>query len=321
MRFASLTVVLCCGLAPVARAADAAPARTSAPIPDFSGIWAHLSWPDVEPPLQGAGPVRNRSRRPQPNNVSGPVNNPVAAKTSTPNGVSNTYELVGDYANPILKPGAAEVVKQHGEMSLRSEVYPTPANQCWPSGVPFAFFNIGMQMLQQKDEVIILYADNNEVRHVRINQRHPAHVTPSWFGDSVGHYEGDALVIDTIGIKVGRFAMVDMYGTPHTEALHVVERYRLLNYEAANEAEERGERENFRLPVADEGFARDPDYKGPGLQLEFTVDDAGVFTMPWSALVTYRRPLGTWPEYICADSTHDDIGRPISLPQAGKPDF
>ena len=62
-----------------------------------------------------------------------------------------------------------------------------------------------------------------------MNQPHPAHVTPSWYGDSVGHYEGDTLVIDTVGIKVGPFAMVDMYGTPHTEALHVVERYRLLD--------------------------------------------------------------------------------------------
>jgi len=50
------------------------------------------------------------------------------------------------------------------------------------------------------------------------------------YGDSVGHYEGDTLVIDTVGIKIGPFAMVDMYGTPHTEKLHVVERYRLVDY-------------------------------------------------------------------------------------------
>jgi hypothetical protein len=65
-----------------------------------------------------------------------------------------------------------------------------------------------------------------------MNQPHPARVTPSWFGDSVGHYEGDALVIDTVGVKIGPFAMVDMYGTPHSPALHVVERCRLLDYEA-----------------------------------------------------------------------------------------
>jgi len=49
---------------------------------------------------------------------------------------------------------------------------------------------------------------------VRLNQPHPANVTPSWYGDSVGHYEGDTLVIDTVGIKIGPFSMVDMYGRP-----------------------------------------------------------------------------------------------------------
>ena len=82
-----------------------------------------------------------------------------------------------------------------------------------------------------------------------MNQPHPAQVTPSWYGDSVGHYEGDTLVIDTVGVKTDRpFAMVDMYGTPYTQALHVVERYRLLDYEAAKEGLERDAKENFRAP-------------------------------------------------------------------------
>jgi hypothetical protein len=97
----------------------------------------------------------------------------------------------------------------------------------------------------------------------------------------VGHYEGDTLVIDTIGIKTDRpFAMVDWYGTPYTEALHVVERCRLPDYATAKEAEERGEKENFRFPVSDPGLVRDPNYTGKGLQLEFTVEDIGVFTTP-----------------------------------------
>jgi hypothetical protein len=290
-------------------------------IPDFSGIWAHLTFPDVEPPLNGPGPVRNRSRVKSNLSALAPYNGTVTTGAS-PNGVSNISELVGDYTNPILKPEAAEIVKQHGEISRKGLVYPTPNNQCWPGGVPFVFWNLGVQMLQQKDKITILYANDHEVRHVRLNQSHPAQVTPSWFGDSVGHYEGDTLVIDTVGIKVGPFAMVDMYGTPHTEALHVVERYRLLDYEAANEAEERGERENFRLQASDNGLARNPDSKDPGLQLEFTVEDPGVFTTPWSAAIIYRRPLGDWPpEMACADSTRDYVGRAINLPQSDKPAF
>jgi hypothetical protein len=279
-------------------------ARGATSIPDFSGIWAHLTWPDFEPPLEGPGPVTNRSRL---------------------NGASNIYELVGDYTSPILKPYAAEVVKRHGEISLSGTSYPTPSNQCWPGGMPFVLWNIGMQMIQQPDKITILYSNDQEVRRVRMNQPHPAQGTPSWYGDSVGHYEGDTLVIDTVGVKSGPFAMVDMYGTPHSQALHVVERYRLLDHEAAKTAEERGQRELRRIPGSDPGFARDLNYLGQGLQLEFTVEDEGVFTRPWSAAVSYRRPLsplGQWPEMVCADTTRDFItGNDVRLPTANKPDF
>ena len=121
-----------------------------------------------------------------------------------------------------------------------------------------------------------------------MDQPHPAHVTPPLVGDSVGHYEGDAPVIDTVGIKAGPFAMVDMYGTPHSPALHVVERYRSLDYEATKAAAERDEKDNLRLPDErnDVAVAVDHNYRGKGLQLEFTVEDDGVLTMPWSANIT-----------------------------------
>ena len=77
-----------------------------------------------------------------------------------------------------------------------------------------------------------------------MNQAHPSHVKPSWYGDSVGHFEGDTLVVDTVGFKVGPVSMADRFGTPHTEALHVVERYQLVDYEAAKEGLERDAREN-----------------------------------------------------------------------------
>jgi hypothetical protein len=274
-------------------------------IPDLSGTWARLSFPGFEPPLSGPGPVTNRLR--------------------APNGASSLFALVGDYTNPILKPRAAEAVKKHGEIELRGAHAPNPRTQCWPGGVPFAFTNVGMQMIQQPDRITILYADQYQVRRVRLNEPHPAQVTPSWYGDSVGHYESDTLVIDTVGIKIGPFAMVDWYGTPFTEALHVVERYRLLDYEAAKAAQERGEKENIGVPQADQGFARDLNYRGKGLQLHFIVEDNNVFTTPWSATVTYRRPLsifGQWPEYICAQNAAGyDRGERAAVPTADKPDF
>ena len=83
--------------------------------------------------------------------------------------------------------------------------------------------------------------------------------------------------------------MVDQYGTPYTQALHVVERYRLVDYDAAVAAEERALKENIYLPVSDYGPVVDANYRGQGLQLEFRVEDEGAFTMPRSATMTYRR--------------------------------
>jgi len=288
---------------------DAGPAKGAAEgaasIPDFSGIWARLSFPGFEPPLAGPGPVTNRLR--------------------SANGAASIYGYVGDYTNPILKPPAEEIVKKHGEIELGGAHAQNPRTQCWPGGVPFVFTNVGMQMFQQPNEITILYSDDHEVRHVRMNESHPTRLEPSWYGHSVAHYENDTLVIDTVGVKVGPFAMVDVYGTPHSPALHVVERYRLLDYQAAKEAEERGEKENLGVPMADSGIARDPKYKGKGLQLQFTVEDEGVFTTPWSATVTYRRPsvpLGQWPELVCAENANGyNHGKKAAVPTADKPDF
>jgi hypothetical protein len=273
--------------------------QDSASIPDFSGIWAHPYLTGFEPPISGPGPVRNKSR--------------------LPNGVANFQLLVGDYTNPILKPEAAGIVKKHGEISLAGKGYPTPSNQCWPGGVPYVFWDFLMQMFQRPDHITMVYRHGNEVRHVRMNEPHPAQVTPSWYGDSVGHYEGDTLVIDTVGIKVGPFAMVDMYGTPHSPALHVVERYRLVDYETAKDAIVRNDKENFR---ASGGAEIDPKDRSKVLQLHFTVEDEGVFTMPWTATITYRRNVGPWTELICAENPHEYYsGQDAAVPRADKLDF
>src|SRR2546421_509944 len=74
--------------------------------------------------------------------------------------------------------------------------------------------------------VRILAQHDGDVRRVYMNVPHSANVKPSWYGESVGHYEGGTLVIDTIGLNDKTF--VDNFRTPHSEKLHVVERYRLI---------------------------------------------------------------------------------------------
>jgi hypothetical protein len=275
--------------------------QNRASIPDFSGAWTK-PYIGIESPASGPGPVTNRSRR---------------------NGRRDIYQYVGDYTNPILKPEAADIVKKHGEISLTGVPYPSPRNQCWPEGVPGIFVETAMQLLQQPDKITILYPYDHQVRRVRMNEPHAARLTPSWYGDSVGHYESDTLVIDTVGIKIGPFAMVDFYGTPYTAALHVVERYRLIDDSAAKEGHERGLKENAFLPDGsdgDGGMVADPQYKGRALQLEFTVEDEGVFTTPWLATVTYRRALDTILENVCAENPHE-LSRKAALPTADTPDF
>src|SRR6202521_2532137 len=263
--------------------------ESAAPIPDFSGIWLHTN--GYEPLPSGPTSLVNRSRR--------------------GDGVGNGLRLVGDYTNPILKPEAAEVVKRHGEVALKGIGDPTLRNQCWPGGVPFVFPSGATQLIQQPEKVTILYGYDHQVRHVRMNQSHPAQVTPSWYGDSVGLYEGDTLVIDTVGIKVGRYSAVDWYGTPHTEALHVVERYRLIDYEAAKEGFERDAKQHNVAQMMN------PNYRGKYLQLQFTVENKGVFTTPWTATMTYRSggsEPADWAEEACSENIQWYSGKDADVP-------
>ena len=278
----------------------------TAPIPNFSGIWAHPSLNALEPLPSGPRPVRNTSR----------------LREGSQAGVGNRAQLVGDYTNPILQPWAAEVVKKFGEISLAGKGYPTPRNQCWPEGMPFVFSNYGMQLLQQPDKITFLYPFDHQFRQVRMNQPHRVQMTPSWYGDSVGHYEGDELVIDTVGIKIGRFSMFDWFGTPYTQALHLMERYRPLDYEATMKAVEWAAKEHFQDDNPDNGPRSDPNYKGEGLQVHLTVEDKGAFTMSWSATVTFQRALDDdWPELVCAENTQWHPGTYSDVPIAQEPDF
>jgi hypothetical protein len=113
------------------------------------------------------------------------------------------------------------------------------------------------------------------------------------------------------------FSMIDLYGTPFTEKLHVVERYRLLDYEDAKEGLERDAKENQHPPVG-----IDRNYRGKHLPLHFTVEDPGAFTMLWTATITYGRGSEEWPETVCAENTHEYYNNKDSdVPAAQKPDF
>jgi hypothetical protein len=203
----------------------------------------------------------------------------------------------GDFDNPVLRPWAREVVKRNAEAEMRREHVYTADDSCWPSGVPQAVNLLDeVQFLQAKDRVVIIYQRDHQVRWVWLNRDHSPNPPPSWYGESVGHYEGDTLVVDTIAQKSHRMSVVDPFGTPHTDKIHVVERYQL-----------------FQDPF------------GRGLEVTVRVDDPGAFTMPWKGTAEYRenRDVRGLREVVCAENNRSfDQGSTFgTIPQERTPPF
>jgi len=267
-------------------------AERAGAVPDLTGAWARTTFA-IEPPLSGQGPLRISQR------------------------LGNGPDV---YSDPLLKPEAAKIVKQRYESTQAGKPFPTPSSTCWPMVAPLIYRVQEMQLLQTKDHVTLIYMQDHEVRRVRLNGTHPAKVTPSAMGDSVGHYEGDTLVIDTVGIKVGPFTVADRFGTPQSEAMHVVERYRLINAMEARAAADAHEKADGRLGA---GRTADPKPGDKGLQLRVTIEDPVYFTTPWSAQITYQRSPQEWQEQVCAENFHEYYGenRDTPIPQATRPDF
>ena len=278
-------------------------AAQAADIPDFSGIWGR--WLHFEQPPSGPGPIVNTAR--------------------TTAGTMDDYRWAGDYTNPILGPVASAVVKRRGAMAMTGSVATNAHIECRLEPTPYILaVEVGVEIIQYKDEVLLLYVSGHQFRQIRLNVSHPANVTPSWHGDSVGHYEGNSLVIDTIGQKVGPLSMVDNYGTPFSSMLHVIERYRLVDGKTAAETETRHERTYFPPGVPTNASPRgdiDPDIRKNGLQIEVTVEDPNVFTTPWKGVLTYRRAKGEWAEAICAENPHAYYGTDAAIPVAANADF
>jgi hypothetical protein len=113
--------------------------------------------------------------------------------------------------------------------------------------------------------------------------------------------------------------MVDMYGTPFSAALHVTERYRMVDDEEAKAALARNLKVNIRAP----DIASDLSYRGRRLQLVFTVEDGGVFTMPWAGAITYERPAMAWEENACAENPFEFFAgkNEAFIPTAKERDF
>jgi hypothetical protein len=253
---------------------------------------------------------------------SGPQ--PLRNLSRLPNGKANAGRLVGDYRNPVLTAEAAAVVKEKGELAIAGMGFPNAQDQCRTIAPPFAFaMQLGFMMLPSADgNITIVYDQNMNVRRIRMNGAHPATVTPSPMGSSVGRWDGDALVIDTVGIKTDVFTSVDRFGTPQSEAMHVVERYRLIDGPLAAAQIDRYETSEGTVGGGGRVAGYNPDTNLKGLQLDVTMEDAKVFTSPLTARVTYRPLISRWQESVCADNPMEHYKDEwIGLPTADHADF
>src|SRR5258708_3901929 len=253
---------------------------------------------------------------------SGPQ--PLRNLSRLPNGKANAGQLVGDFRNPILTPEAAAVVKQKGELAIAGKGFPNAQDQCRAVAPPFTFaMQLSFQMLPKSDgNLTIIYGQGDNVRRVRMNGTHPANLVRSSMGDSVGRWEGDTLVIDTVGVKTDAFTMVDRFGTPQSDAMHVIERYRLIDGAFAKTAQDTYEKAEGIVGGGARFSGVNPDTALKGLQLELTMEDPKAFTAPLTVLVTYRRLMTQWQKHVCADNPvehyNDGWG---GLPKADHPDF
>jgi len=252
------------------------------------------------PPASGPGPVRQDPARPYVTNDEFRVTG------------RQPTEQLADLNTPILKPWAKEVVRKRNDLVLSGKPANPPHASCWPVGVPGFLLRPmtqAMYVVQTPKIVLMILSSKQEIRHIYLTDKHSANLKPSWYGESIGRYDGDALVVDTIGIDERTW--VDGFGTPHTKDLHVIERFRLIE-------------------------------DGAVLEANVHVEDPGTFTTSWSGIQRFRQyeaavrqmpieritqlasaPEGPLREMICAENPNSFFpNQPaVQIPTALKPDF
>ena len=155
-----------------------------------------------------------------------------------------------------------------------------------------------------------------------MNGTHPAKLAPSAMGDSIGRWEGETLVIDTVGVRTDEFIASDRIGTPQSELMHVVERYRLIDGARAKADMDAFEKVDGVIGGRPPDGYLKPDLNLKGLRLEITMEDPKVFKQPLTAVVTYRPMYIGWREAVCADNPVEHYkGEWIGLPTSNRPDF
>ena len=171
---------------------------------------------------------------------------------------------------PILLPAAKAVLDKRLAATASGHPFAWMGASCTWQGIPlmmFAAVEGPVQIFETPGQVTILSQELNEIWQIYLQDKHHRVFEPTWHGDSIGHWEGDTLVVDTIGLTDK--TTVDYAGTPHSEDLHVVTRIRRID------------------PTT--------------LEIRATMDDPKTFAQPWTRRVTYKkaRPDQLVEEEVC----------------------
>jgi hypothetical protein len=172
---------------------------------------------------------------------------------------------------PPLQPWASELLEKRISRSQQGAPEVIALTQCLP-GMPVMMLGgpYPIQILETPGQVTILMEEQNHFRLIYLNGKHPEDPDPTFLGHSVGHWQGNTLVVDTIGLTDR--TTIDRVGMPHSEALHLIERYRRTGKDT--------------------------------LEIVMTLDDAKTFTKPWDAKVIYRAVAAgvEMTEYVCENN-------------------
>jgi hypothetical protein len=222
--------------------------RTAEGKPDLSGMWQRPYTPDMTVTSRNGDQTADKSLPDAPKGPNDPPNAiPKKLLPFTPAGKAqwDSYDAAnGDYTGSCMPFGL-----------IRSINSPDP-----------------LQIMQNPKYLGLLFEQNTWFHIARINAEHLKNPTPSWFGDSVAKWDGDTLVIDTIGFN-GR-TRLDTIGHPHSAQIHVIERY-------------------LRT---DEGH----------ISYEILIDDPVTFTKTWkNNRIFTLRPDWEIMEYSCEENNKD----------------
>jgi hypothetical protein len=278
-RFISRTAVALCASGALWALTGAAPAQDKLPMLMQSNVGWISAGGFLDPPAVMRGPIRQHPAHPFHGNLDGP---------------GQVTPAIGNREDPVLKPWVAAHMKKTNDEVLsgqRSLAF-TAQSRCYPGGVPgqLLYPIEPMYFLQTPKQVWMIWQRDHMVRRIYLTEQHSEIVKPSWFGESIGRFENGELVVDTIGLQT-KNSYIDNYRTPHSEKLHVIERYKILP-------------------------------GGNTLEAFVKVDDPDAFNEPIYMFKRWRKSGNPLLETVCAENNADFFySNLVPIPRATKADF